>query len=276
MIYSSSICFGQDEQELTPPPETPSPTQDADSLPKGYDDSFHTGDMPKSNSSGIESDEESADATYPRLNPDLNPNTQDPSDLRSRDFLFGASASLTVPHLMNIGLETIIFRKFGVSLNYGNVTRRINNVDLMMQHMDARFRWFPMGTSFFAGIALGRHQITGELDRDISYTAADSKKLVVQSHGKLTAHANYVAPHIGWFSVWDSGFTMGFDVGYLFPTSPGSKFSSSFKNAPADSDAALRETQDYKRLKEDLEDSAKAYASKGLPFVNILRLGWMF
>jgi hypothetical protein len=29
-------------------------------------------------------------------------------------------------------------------------------------------------------------------------------------------------------------------------------------------------------MKKDLEDSAKSYASKRLPFATFLRLGWMF
>jgi hypothetical protein len=174
---------------------------------------------------------------------------------------------------MNIGVETLVFRKFGISVNYGNVTRSINNVDIDMKHADVRFRWFPWSTSFFAGLALGQHQMTGELNRDIK---EPTSKTTVSSRGKLTASANYITPHLGWFSIWDSGFTIGFDVGYLMPLSPDSKFSATFANAPQGTDATLRETTEYKNMKKDLEDSAKSYASKPLPFATMLRMGWMF
>lgn len=270
---ASTACFAEDGDASSKPAESaPAPVAPG-TLQKGYDDSFHTGDIPKPTTPDLDPDAPGGTELNPEQNPDLDPNNQVPSDILTSNFLIGPSASLSFPHIMNLGLETLIFRKYSISANYGNVTRSINDVDLAMKHMDLRFRWFPMDTSFFAGLAFGQHQMTGELDRDIK---EPTTKTTVSTHGKLTASANYVIPHIGWFSIWDSGFTIGFDVGYLVPMSSDSKFTSSFSKAPEGADAALRETNEYKNMKKDLEDSAKAYASKPLPFATLLRMGWMF
>lgn len=270
----SPLCLAQgNAAETTSPTQQAPASVDPGTLPKGYDDSFQTGDIPKPTSPELDPDATGGTDLNPEQNPDLDPNNQVQSDLLTSDFLIGASASLSFPHIMNLAVESKIFRKFGISANYGNVTRNINEVDLDMKHFDIRFRWFPMDTSFFAGVAVGQHQMTGELNRDIK---EPTSKTTISSHGKLTASANYVVPHIGWFSIWDSGFTMGFDLGYLVPMSPESKFTATFSKAPEGTDAALRETNEYKNMKKDLEDSAKSYASKPLPFATFLRMGWMF
>ena len=276
LLAASSLAFANEEGTSSPSAklaeadQSPSPSG---TLQKGYDESFQTGDIPKPTTPDLDPDAAGGDELNPEQNPDNDPNNLVPSDILTSDFLIGPSASLAFPHIINIGVESLIFHKFGVALNYGNVTRNINDVDVAMRHMDVRFRWFPWESSFFAGVALGQHQMTGELNRDIK---EPTSKTTVSSHGKLTASANYVTPHVGWFSIWDSGFTIGFDLGYLIPMSPNSKFTSTFSKAPEGTDAALRETTEYKNMKRDLEDSAKSYASKPLPFATMLRMGWMF
>jgi hypothetical protein len=249
--------------------ETPS----ADPMPKGYDESFHTGDIPKPNTPELNPDMVNEDELNPDQNPDKNPLSDPGRDRVPEDFMIGATAALTFPHLLNLGLDTLIYHRFGVSLNYGNVTKSINSIDVAMKHTDVRLRWFPWESSFFVGAAVGQHQLSGEADRQVSEPTTKQK---YATHGKLVAKANYIAPHFGWFSVWDSGFTLGCDFGYLVPSSPKATFTSSFANAPAGSEDTLKDTAEYKKMKSDLEDSAKSYAGKKLPFASFLRIGWMF
>ena len=249
------------------------PGANSEPIPKGYDESFQSGDIPKPNTPEMDPDNVSEDEVGPDRAPDMNPMNDPNLDLESQMFRVGASAALTLPHMLNFAVESLILKSFSVSLNYGNVTRSLNNIDIALRHQDLRFRWFPYQSSFFLGLALGQHQLTGELDRNVKETTTSQ---AISAHGKMVATANYVAPHVGWFSVWDSGFIVGFDLGYLIPASPKSTFTSSFKNAPAGTEATLMETDDYKKMKKDLEDSAKTQASKRLPFASLLRLGWMF
>ena len=250
--------------------------QDAESIgatPKGYDKSFQTGDIPKPKEPELDPDLANEEELNPDKKPDENPWNSLSRDYVPDDFKIGVTAGLTFPHLINLGLDTVIFQKFGVALNYGNVTKSINSVDVAMKHTDVRFRWFPWGGSFFAGMAFGQHQMTGELDRDIKLSNSTT---TVATHGKLVASANYMIPHFGWFAVWDSGFTLGSDFGYLMPSGAKATFTSSFKNAPAGSDDTLKASNEYKNMKSDLEDSAKKYASTPVPYATLLRIGWLF
>ena len=274
LMASAPMAVAQETDEKSSKNPGENPNSDSATMPKGYDESFQTGDIPKPSTPEMDPEASGGDQ---ELNPDQRPENsafnQTITDFNTGDFLVGATAAFNFPHVVNFGVETLMFQKFGVSLNYGNVTRNINNVDVAMKHTDVRFRWFPWQGSFFAGLALGQHQVSGELNRDIK---EPTSKMTVSSHGKLNASANYVIPHFGWFSVWDGGLTMGCDFGYLVPNDPKSTFSATFANPPEGTDGALRETNEFKKMKKDLEDSAKSYASKRLPFATFLRLGWMF
>ncbi len=247
--------------------------QNSDPLPKGYDESFQTGDIPKPTAPDLDPDNLGEEGLNPDQLPEMNPMNDPALDNEPRTYRLGLSASLSLPHMLNFALESMIGSNFSVSVNYGNVTRSLNNVDVSLKHQDIRLRWFPYSSSFFVGLGLGQHQLTGELDRTIK-TSAESQ--AVSAHGKLNASATYAVPHVGWFSIWDSGFVVGFDVGYLFPANSKSTFSHTFKDAPAGTETALTESADFKKLKSDLEDSAKKHASRPTPFTSLLRLGWMF
>lgn len=252
------------------------PEAPAQPLQKGYDDSFQTGDIPKPTTPEMDPENVTDDELNPDQVPDRNPMNDPELDREPRDFRVGATASLALPHMLNFALESLIGSNMSVALNYGNVTRSLSNVDVSLKHQDIRFRWFPYSSSFFVGIGLGQHQLTGELDRNITIKGPDNKDIAVAARGKLSASAKYAVPHVGWFSVWESGFVVGFDVGYLFPTDTKSSFSHTFKNPPAGSEGTLVETPEFKKLKNDLEDSAKKHASRPAPFTSLLRLGWMF
>jgi hypothetical protein len=249
--------------------------QNSEPLPKGYDESFQTGDIPKPTAPDLDPDNLGEDGLNPDQLPEMNPMNDPALDNEPRNYRLGLSASLSLPHMLNFALESMIGSNFSVSVNYGNVTRSLNNVDVSLKHQDIRLRWFPYSTSFFVGLGLGQHQLTGELDRTIK-VSAESNAVSAPVNGKLKASATYAVPHVGWFSIWDSGFVVGFDVGYLLPANSKSTFSHTFKNAPAGSETALTESADFKKLKSDLEDSAKKHASRPTPFTSLLRLGWMF
>lgn len=254
-------------------PQEKSGDSQPEPLPKGYDESFHTGDIPKPTSPELDPDNLDEEEMSPDQMPDLNPMNDPDLDREPRDFRFGVSAALAIPHMLDFALESQIQKRFAVSLNYGNVSRSLNNIDVSIKHQEVRARFFYKESSFFFGLGLGQHELIGELDRDIK-TSETSQ--TVSAHGKLKATANYFVPHLGWLLTWDSGVILGFDVGYLIPSNAKSSFSHGFKNVGSETESALMESADFKKLKKDLEDSAKKYASSPTPFTSLLRLGWMF
>ncbi|MCX6127428.1 MAG: hypothetical protein NTV34_22130, partial [Proteobacteria bacterium] len=188
---------------------------------------------------------------------------------------FGLTGALVVPHVINIGLETLTHRKFGASVNYGNVSRNIGGVDLAMRHTDIRFRYHPFGGSFFAGVAVGQHTLIGQKGRDIAVTY-NSVKSTVPTKVKVTAKANYVAPHIGWFAIWEPGFTIGLDIGWLVPSGAKSTTEATFTNLPAGAEDTIRSTPEFAKATSDVDDAAMSGAKKSLPFLSMIRIGWMF
>jgi hypothetical protein len=248
--------------------------EDLSTKPQGYDESFQTGDIPKPKEPELDPDLASEEELNPDKSPDKNPLNDPARDYTPPAFRVGATAGLYLPHVFGFGLDSLIGQHFGVGVNYGKTTRSINSVDVGIKHTDVRLRWFPWGSSFFTGVALGTHELTGELNRSVQ---DPTSKQTVSVRGKLTASARYAAPHIGWFSVWDSGFTMGCDFGWLVPSGVSTSFTSSFGSLPSGVTAeTLEATNEYKEMKKDLEDSAKKYASTPVPFATLIRIGWMF
>lgn len=187
-------------------------------------------------------------------------------------FLYGITGALEFPHVLNFGLESMIDRKWGVSLNYGSISRNINGIDVGMKHYDVRLRYHPWKSSFFAGLALGQHLLTGEKSRDITYSGSTHPVLTTI---KVNAKSNYVIPQIGWFSVWDAGFTIGFDLGVLVPTGARTNSEASFSNLPDGTESAIREDADFIKVQSDVEDTSKSYTKRPLPFLTMMRVGWM-
>lgn len=238
-----------------------------------YSDSFSSGEvMP---GPPPEQDKDLIDEVNPDQNPDSNPLNDPETNSLPPNFRIGVTGALEIPHIVNFGLDTLMFQKYGVSINRGSVTRNINGVDVSMVHTDLRLRYHPWGGSFFGGVALGQHIMTGEKSKDISVTS-NGTTTKVSANVKLTAKANYIAPHIGWFAVWEPGFTMGMDLGWLVPVSPRTTVDDSYGNLPAGAEEALKNTAEYTKLRSDLDDSVQSYAKKSLPFLTMIRLGWMF
>ena len=119
----------------------------------------------------------------------------------------------------------------------------ISNASLDALSFEAEARLFPFRGSFYLGGAVGH--------LGVSATG--------KSHGYPVAvdiSTLYASPRLGWLGVWNSGFTLGLDLGAQIPLSPDVKVTSA---SPSQS---------------QLESFARALAALPLPTVS-LRLGWL-
>lgn len=240
-----------------------------------YNDSFTSGDVTPPPEG--EPDTSEIDAVKPDQNPDDNGLNDPSSDYTADKFRIGVTSALEIPHIINVGIDSLIYQKFGVGLNYGSVTRNLSGIDVAIKHADLRFRYFPWGGSFFAGLGVGQHTLSGEKNKDITITSAAGTSLKAPTSIKLTAKANYVMPHIGWFAVWDPGFTVGLDLGWMVPSGVKTSAETSVNNTPnAADEATVRSSAEFAKSQKDLDDSVEAYAKKSQPFVTMMRVGWMF
>lgn len=250
-------AFAQDEAPADDSPSAESATP--------YSESFTSGEVTPAPPPELDDD------ARPEKDPDHDPLNDPSTDTMPENFRIGVTGALEFPHIVNFGLETLMYQKYGFSIDRGAVSRNINGIDVSIVHTDLRFRYHPWGGSFFGGIALGQHTLTGEKSRDITYSGA-----TVKTNVKITAKSNYVTPHIGWFTIWEPGFTMGLDLGWLFPVSPKTTVDDTYSGLPAGTEETFRNTAEYTKLKSDVDDSVQAYSKKSLPFVTMIRMGWMF
>jgi hypothetical protein len=273
-IQKTSTTTPANAPSVAPPAENIAPEALMPEDSGNVDPNLPVGTLTKPTNSDLDPDLSSdEDSLKPDPNPEDNPANAVASENFPENFLFGATIALTVPHVRNFALESVFYHNYGVSLNYGTVTESIDSIAVAVKHADVRVRWFPWQSSFFAGLVFGQHTLNGELSR-VAKIPSTSKYVAI--HGKLEASANYFAPQIGWFAMWDGGITLGADIGYLIPSKPTYSFSSTVSDDPVGTAAEVEATKEYADMKGDLESSAKTFISKYVPMITIIRMGWMF
>jgi hypothetical protein len=192
------------------------------------------------------------------------------------DFRIGPTVSLAFPHLGNASVEVMYKDSFSGGVSFGRLKRELDeDTEIELRNMDVRARWHPFEGSFFLGAAYGNQGIVGKVKTDLE-TDYQGLEVKVPTTIRLAVDVNYFTPHLGWFAVWDSGFTMGFEIGYQMALKSESDLQIGFENVTEEAEDELKESDDYKKQKKDIEAVAKAFGEKGIPYVNLLRIGWMF
>jgi hypothetical protein len=240
-----------------------------------YDESFTTGDVvpaapPEGTPDSVIADDRSPDEIVEAKMKEFEELDKTPSKM-----MVGVTGAMEFPHVLNLGLETLFNKTVGVSLNYGSLRRNISSTDVAMDHADVRFRYHPWQSNFFFGLGVGQHRLKGEKTKDVKYTLKGAET-TTSTTVNVTLSSKYALPHIGWFAVWDAGFTMGLDLGVMVPIAAKSDTDVTFTNLPADAEAEIRNDADYQKLVSDAEDATASYGKKTLPFLTMLRVGWMF
>lgn len=183
-------------------------------------------------------------------------------------FRVGPTVSFTIPHLLNYGIEGTWNKTFGGGITFSDFSQEVEDIELGIGHWDVRFRWHPFQGSFFVGAAYGNQTLGAKLTTDLDVSGTQ-----VPATFDINVNTTFLTPHLGWFATWDSGFTLGFELGYQMAMS-------------ADADdtqitlggvntAAAEQSEDYKKNKKDIEDQAELIGEKSLPYLALLKLGWM-
>ena len=92
----------------------------------------------------------------------------------------------------------------------------------------------------------GKKKTTAEVDNQTTSG-------VVSSQSRIKS--NYLTPHIGWLSVYDSGFCFGFELGYHIPFKSSSTYEA--KAEESSLDAVLKTSSEFQDQKKDLEGIVK-------------------
>ena len=191
------------------------------------------------------------------------------------DLRIGPSVALGLPHPVTGGIDIVYADIAALSITGGRFGVNVMDTDIEIRNWDVAARWFPFQGTFFVGASYGNQGIVGKRKVDLKVTTA-GVPLTVPTTLRLEIESNYFTPQIGWYARWDSGFTLGFDIGFQIPSGANSELQTSFEDVSAAGEVAVRNSDEYKDNKKDVEDAAEAIGKKGIPFINIIRLGWLF
>lgn len=191
------------------------------------------------------------------------------------DIRIGPSVALGFPHPVTGGLDFVYADLFSLSATAGRSGGKVEDTEIEIRNWDATFRFFPFQGSFFVGAAFGNQGIVGKLKTDIE-TTSSGVTLKVPTTLRLEVESNYLTPQLGWFARWDSGLTLGFDFGYQMPSGAKSELQTAFENVSAANEQAVRDSEDYKKNKKDVEDAAETFGKTSIPYISFFRIGWLF
>jgi hypothetical protein len=184
----------------------------------------------------------------------------------SRAFRIGPSLSLGIPQPFAWSLEMMFGESWSGGFSLGSNNSKFESVNVSISSWDVRARWHPFDGSFFFATAFGSQKIKAEMKKSVD--GVDTKFIV-------TATNRYVTPHLGWFSVWPGGLTLGFEAGWQLPMNPNSDFDAKFE-ASAEQQDALKSSEQFTKQKKDIEETAEKLTNKGIPYLKLLRIGWLF
>ena len=175
---------------------------------------------------------------------------------------FGLSASVGLPHPLNVGREYLHSSKLcSVGVSTGSFSHTQEGAKLGIGSSDVALRWHPFRGSFYLGALLGEQKITGEKTEVIS-----SQSITAEVEVK----SSYSTPVLGW--MWGSGnggFYASMEFGYQTPSGVKSKL-------VTNADSIVRATPEYAELEKDVKDAANDIGNMSLPHVVLLKLGWLF
>jgi len=117
-------------------------------------------------------------------------------------------------------------------------------------------RYHFTGTSFFGGINLGY--------QDFYVKSVQTTIPGAEYDIKDGAKVYYATPHVGWFKAYESGVTVGFEVGVRVPLSK-SRYED--KSGPGDLTPDVRDK---------VNNGLDIFSTKPMPFITLLRLGYSF
>ncbi len=172
-----------------------------------------------------------------------------------------------------VGVDVMYKNQFSGGFHMGPFTYKSDDVDVKFNSWDIVGRWHPMQGSFFVGLGYVSQSLDLEASKKMDAGAAQK----IDTTLKVGVTTNYMMPHIGFMSVWDSGFTLGFEIGYKIHSSHSTdKLKANFDGATAGQVAAVISSSEYKKLEKNVNDAAEKFGETNMPYINLLKIGYLF
>ncbi len=219
--------------------------------------------------------QDEADVSGPRVDDSYNSTDASGESFLSQIYV-GPTIQIGFPQIMSYSLEALVARTVSFGFTTGTYTAdQMDKAELKIKGYDIHARWHPFMGSFFLGAAYGRMELDGTYEDKFTARVNGFEREV---NAKVLANikAKYVSPRLGWFAVWDSGLTAGFELGAQIPLSPETSVDAIIPGATAGEEAQIKSTSDYKDLEKQANDTVKFLGKKTIPIVTLFKVGWMF
>lgn len=260
--------FGQEEGDASPAPmDEQSPLEEApiDSSP-----------LPGEASEDIPTEiQQEADESGPAVDDSYNTTNTYDSSLFS-DIYVGPTVQIGFPQILGYGVEALFARTVSAGFSVNSYTiDQIDKAEVEIKGWDAHLRWHPWMGSFFVGGSYGRMEVDGDYqDKFIARTLGFERE--VEARINATIKTNYFTPRLGWFAVWESGLTFGFDIGAQIPLGPKTSVNTTFPDSSEIEQVVIKQTEEYKDLEDQADEAIKLFGKRTIPVVTLLSVGWLF
>lgn len=193
--------------------------------------------------------------------------------------LVGPAIKIGIPHPINLTGEVKFNSDFSAAIGAGylSVSAPTNGTTVSVSefNLDIRGRWHPFGGALFLGVALGTQKFAGTTNQTFNITTPVAAAVPLKIEAAVKSI--YVAPHVGWMWWFNPGFFMGLELGAQIPVSPSSELTVTATDA---SQAALvdtaKATADYIKAESDARELANKAANQTIPYITLLRVGYLF
>lgn len=195
-------------------------------------------------------------------------------------FRIGPVVGVGLPNLLDFGVTSKLTRYFGAGFHVGVIPKfRISyygDATLSFVEYDAYGRVYPFGNSIFVGAGVGYATARGTLASSYDLTAYQAivpslpATFVLNSEGSI--HTLILTPEIGVFHTFDSGFSVGLDMGVQVPIAP-SEVKFNVNVPPGLPQAAIDQFVVPNNMK--VRDTLHTIGRKPIPTFGIF-VGWLF
>ncbi|WP_186647312.1 FecR family protein [Fluviispira vulneris] len=248
---------------------------------------------PAASPTGVEGDDDDESDKEKTSSDSNNTNKNEENEV----FRMGPTVSVGMYQYLSVGIEMRILKFLGLSVNIGgapgkmnlkdfpnignkinnNNQPEINNIKASFFHVEARAVIYPFSGRFFIGSAFGLRKLDVQADTCI-YVTVSSQNVCVPANGGVKINTTYATPQFGWLFVWDSGFSIGTELGAQIPLSMSSNnFYSNVNTSNPSAYTQATSSGNYQNFQNILQNSLPEYFNhQVLPFWNILKIGWLF
>jgi hypothetical protein len=182
-----------------------------------------------------------------------------------------------VPHPLDLSIDKRLSPRWSGGFALGGLTIPLKGnsgaqVKLGISNAEFRGRWHPFDGVFYLGGILGGQTLSAKASQSI-----DLGGTLVPVSGSMKVSTIYFTPHLGWLRQFETGFQLGFDLGWQFPLHSKGSLAMGIDNPGLQSLlSAIQATSEYQDLQADVEDKASKIGQISFPYITVLRIGWAF